>query len=261
MNEHLLEIDGLNILRRCYEANPAPDSAEKAQSALRSSAASVRRALQQYRPTHVVLVMDPAGPNWRHALYPQYKAQRKPMPAPLFEALREGPGWQDWVRKLGIATWEVEGFEADDLLASLTESWHKQFPDAQATILSTDKDLCGLACNRVHVRDHFNEVLRDVDWVLAKFGVFPKQIPDYLALMGDATDGIPGVARIGAKSAASLLQEYETLEEVLQAAGDMPGARGKALREGAESARLSRQLTQLRSDLSFDRWDEAKAPA
>ena len=261
MEPHLLVIDGLNIIRRCYEANLAPDSVEKAQGALRSSAASIRRALQEHKPTHVVLAMDPVGQKWRHALYPAYQAKRKPMPQPLSDALRKTPGWRSWAQALGIAGWEVPGFEADDLMSSLVAIWEEYFGDALVTLLSTDKDLCSLVRPNVRVRDHFNQILRDEAWVEAKFGVRPDQLLDYLALTGDAVDGIPGVDRIGAKSAAQLLQAHGTLEHVLAAAADMPGARGEALRNGVEAARLSRQLTQLRSDLRYEGLSQAKAPA
>jgi DNA polymerase-1 len=257
---HLLAIDGLNIIRRCYEANLAPDSVEKAQGALRSAASSVRRALSQYKPSHAVLAMDPAGPNWRHALYPAYKAQRKPMPQPLFDALRGTPGWRDWARQLGVCGWEEPGFEADDLLASLVFLWKQQVPGAPVTALSTDKDSCFLVDDTVRVVDHFNQVERNAAWIQDKFGVAPSQIADYLALTGDATDGIPGVARIGAKSAAQLLQEFGDLESVLSAAATMPGAKGTALRNGVESARLSRKLTTLRQDVPFANLLQAKAP-
>jgi DNA polymerase-1 len=260
MTLNLLGIDGLNIVRRCYEANLSPDSPQKAQGALRSAAASVRRALAQHQPSHVVFVMDPVGPTWRHTLYPQYKAQRKPMPQPLFDELRKGPGWQAWVAQLGIRGWEVSGFEADDLLASLVRAWKEMAPGAKATVMSTDKDLCSLVDEDVRVVDHFNQVVRDADWVLGKFGVNPAQLQDYLALTGDAVDGIPGVQSIGAKSASQLLQTFATLEGVLSAAAEIPGAKGKALREGAESARISRQLTALRTDLAIESLLDARAP-
>ncbi len=249
MSEHLLAIDALNVVRRCYEANPEPDSDRKAQGALHVSTLVVRRAVREHEPTHVVIAMDPVGDNWRHALYPAYQAARMPMPEPLRHALRENPGWMSWVRNLGALGWEEPGFEADDLLGSLSAFWTRAKPQARMTILSTDKDTCSLVSDRVQVVDHFNHVVRDAAWVQAKFGVGVHQVLDYLALMGDAVDGIPGVARVGTKSAARLLGQYGTLEGVLAAAHEIPGALGKSVRENVEMARLSRRLTALRLDV------------
>lgn len=241
----LLTIDAYNVIRRVYGANPAPDSDEKAQACLRASRQSLRRALLEHKPTHAALVFDAEGPNWRHQVYPKYKLERKPMPAPLRDAM---PYFQ---RELRVAKWhllEMPGVEADDVIGSLAvEAEHAGFEEH--VILSTDKDIASLVQYGARVYNHFEQRWHDEAWLLGKMGVRPDQVLDFLALMGDASDGIPGVEKVGLKTAAKLLQEHETLEGVLSAAVNIPGALGKRLREQADIARLSRKLTELKTDL------------
>lgn len=257
-NPSLLLIDCLNIVRRCYEANPAPDSAEKATAACNSALASFRRALNQCPTTHVLVAMDHGGPTWRHELYPAYKAARKPMPQELRDAL---PAFLAQLQKeLNLVVVSIPGVEADDVIATVCNRW-LTCKGGKVIIISTDKDLCTLVSDRVIVRDHFKPEWRDESWVLAKFGVYPVQLGDYLALTGDATDGIPGVESIGPKTAAKLLIENLSLTQVLEAADTLKGKVGENLRAGASMAQLSRQLVAFKLDVQVGvTWNQLLLP-
>lgn len=241
---NFLNIDGLNVLRRVYEANLAPDSDAKAAGAVRSATSSIKRALREHRPTHALALFDTAGPNWRHTLYPRYKEDRKPMPAPLREAI---PFFLDNLDSLDIAHDAPEGYEADDALGAYTALWSRITGGAPCTVLSTDKDLAQLLqLLGVRIRDHFGDIWRDEAWVQAKFGVGSALLGDFLALTGDSTDGIPGVTKVGTKTAASLLNEHGSLSGVLAAADGIKGKLGERLREERDIALLSRELVSLK---------------
>lgn len=245
---NLLLIDGLNIVRRVYEANPAPDSPEKLEGALRSAHNSFKRALKEHTPTHVLAPFDAGGSTWRHDLYPDYRKDRKPMPALLQEAL---PAFKaELTAQLGIYTVAPPGVEADDTLVAVARCWRKHYPEHPVTLLSTDKDLAVLAAEGVRVYDHFKGEVRDNAWVEAKFGIQATQLLDYLALMGDSVDGVPGVAGVGAKTAARLLTTYGSLEAVLALPAGTDKAADKVLAQ-ADLARLSRQLVSFKPDIEL----------
>lgn len=241
----LLAVDGLNIVRRIFEAIPVPDPSAKLEGALLSAKRSLMRAINEHAPTHAAIAFDLPAPTWRHALYPEYQAKRKPMPKELQDAL---PAFKASLREeLGLLVLDAEGFEAEDIIASLTRLW----VGGEAVVLSNDKDLCALIPQGVRVYDHFGEVWRTAEWVQAKYDVSPSQMQDYLALTGDAVDGVPGVPKIGAKTAAALLREHGSLEGILQAAESNTDAKLKRVLEHKALALLSRQLVTLRDDLSF----------
>lgn len=259
MANMLLLFDGLNILRRCYEANPAPDSEDKAQSAVSVALQSMRRGLRDHSPSHCLAIFDHGGPTWRHAIYPDYKANRKPMSE--FLAI-ELVAMKDRMADEGWAIMAQPGEEADDTLQGVSRAARAEGDDV--VVLSTDKDLVRLVADGVRVYHHFDHEWRDAAWCLQKFGVPPTMLTDFLALMGDATDNIPGVDRIGTKTAAKLLLEYGSLTNALGAAeaGLITGVVGRRLVEQKERALISMELASLRSSFSpLDLWwDELEAP-
>jgi DNA polymerase-1 len=253
---HLVLIDGLNIARRVYEANPAPDSADKAQSAVRNSLSSFRRVLEEHQPTHVLAPFDFGGTTWRHALYPDYRKKRKPMPAELREVL---PDLYEKLNAMGIPTISVPGVEADDVLATVFGHWAMR---GKATIVSTDKDLAVLVAQGAGVRDHFNMEWRDEAWILNKFGVVPGLLHDLLALTGDSSDDIPGVDKIGTKSAAKLLNQFGSLDGVLANADQVKGVQGENLRASTDIVKLARQLVAFKTDMQLGlTWRALRYPA
>lgn len=243
----LLIIDAMNIIRRIHEAVPGPESEERVADTVTSSLASLRRALNTHHPTHAVAVFDHGGRTWKHALYALYQAHRKPMP----ELLKGGvQAIQQALPGLGLHWIAISGIEADDAIATLVEKWCQASAD-QVIILSTDKDFLQLLSDQVCIYDHFKGRWRDKAYVQEKFGVAPVQMGDLLALMGDAVDGIPGVDKVGAKTAARLLRINGTLDRVISNADKVSGQVGVNLRKGAETARLSRQLVSFKTDVSL----------
>ncbi|MEO8120024.1 MAG: 5'-3' exonuclease H3TH domain-containing protein [Rhodoferax sp.] len=241
----LLIIDALNIIRRIHEAIPEPDSEEKVANTIASSVSSFKRALKTHRPTHAIAVFDHGGRTWKHGLFAGYQAHRKPMPQHLREGLLT---IKQELHETGLHWIAVEGIEADDAIAALVDKWCK-VKSEQAIILSTDKDFLQLLNDQVCIYDHFKDVWRDTAYVQKKFGVTPSQMGDLLALMGDAVDGVPGVDKIGCKTAATLLRINGNLDRLISNADKVAGQVGANLRKGIEIARLSRQLVSFKTDM------------
>lgn len=251
----LLLIDGLNIVRRIWEAIPVEDSPEKAVGATRWSLASFKRALDEHAPTHVLAAFDFGGSTWRHTRYPEYHADRKPMPESMRNAL---PSLLEQIRAMGIHTISIPEVEADDVIATVFDRWAMQVRGT-ATILSTDKDLAALIAKGAQVRDHFKNEFRDEAWVQKRFGVSASQMHDLLALTGDSTDNIPGVPGVGEKTAAKWLCAFGNLDAVVREArqaipeqGSM--IRGKlreSLRANIANVRLARELVGFKTDIAL----------
>jgi protein Xni len=242
----LLLVDALNLIRRVYAAQPGEDGPERAAGACVSSAQSLRRALRQCSPTHAACVFDGEGKSWRHELDPGYKEGHAPMPEALREALDD---YREAFREIGVASLGFPGLEADDVVATIAVK--AAAAGASVIVLSTDKVFGELLPSGVRVRDHFRGRDTDAAGVVEKFGVRPDQLADYLGLVGDRGNNIPGVPGIGSKSAAALLARFATLEEALRSADTVEGKLGERLREHAETARLCRRLVGLRTDLEL----------
>jgi protein Xni len=241
-----LIVDGLNLIRRVYAATPEGGSSAHFDSALGATAQSLRRAMTELSPTHAVVVFDGAEPTWRHELFADYKAGRRPMP----EELRAGlDRYREAFSKAGVASVSKAGIEADDVVATLATGVAAH--DGRAIILSTDTAFCQLVSERIQVRDHYRKRNLDRAYVRERFGVGPEELVDLWALAGSSTTHIPGVPGVGVKTAASLLDEHGNLDAVLGAAAGIKGKLGESLRANAELARLSRKLARLRTDLEL----------
>ena len=243
----LLAIDGLNIVRRVYEASADEDSPEKAETALRHALSSFRRLVSTHAPTHVLPAFDFGGPTWRHALYPRYREQRAPMPSYLRDAL---PAFHDKLAGEGLHVLMLPDVEADDVIGTGVLRWLAE-GRGEAIVATTDKDLHGLIANGALVWDHFKGEWHDDAWVRNKFGVAPELLVDLLALMGDVTDGVPGVSKVGMKTAARLLTAYGNLDAVMAGAGILKTPIGERLRAEREVLYLSRQLVELKTDVKL----------
>ena len=241
----LLAIDGLNIVRRVYEASPEPDTPEKASTALRHSLSSFKRLLTAHEPTHVLAAFDFGGRTWRYDLYEKYREKRQSMPDVLKERL---PEFYEHLSAMGLTVVSVPEVEADDVIATAILRWLAE-GRGDAIVASTDKDLLTLITHGAAIWDHFKGEWHDRAWVLKKFGVEPELLADLLALMGDASDDIPGVSKVGLKTAAKLLNAYGSLGAVMAGAGILRDTLGEKLRKDADLARLSRQLVELKSDV------------
>jgi protein Xni len=241
----LLAIDGLNIVRRVYEASTEPDSPEKAGIALRHALSSFKNLINGHLPTHVLPAFDYGGPTWRHALYAGYREGRQPMPPVLRERL---PEFYETLQRYGLKVVSIPEVEADDVIGTAVMRWLSE-GRGDAVVATTDKDLHGLIAHGALIWDHFKSEWHDHAWVEQKFGVPPELLPDLLALMGDVTDSIPGVSKVGRKTGAKLLRAYGSLDAVMAGAGILKGPLGETLRKEREILYLSRKLVQLKTDV------------
>lgn len=242
-----LLVDGLNLVRRVHAAVPGDEgSAEHDEGVLDACTRSLQRALDREQPTHALCAFESQVPTWRHELHPAYKADRPPMPASLAALL---PRIEAAFDAAGVRCVKVAGFEADDVLA--TVAVRIAAAGGQAIILSTDKSMLSLLRPGVRVRNHFDDRELDAGYVRERFGIAPEQLPTWLALVGEHSQGIPGVQKVGAKTATKLIAEHRYLEAILGAAETIPGALGKRLGESRDVARLSLTLATLRDDVTL----------
>jgi len=251
MRLHL--VDGTFELFRAHFGAPgalAPDGREV--GATRGLLRSLYALLREDGVTHVAVAFDHVIESFRNGLYAGYKTGEGLPP----ELLAQFPLAEAAARALGIVTWPMVEFEADDALATAAARWHDDPAVDQIVICSPDKDLAQCVVGtRIVTYDRIRRTQVDEAGVEAKFGVLPSSIPDLLALVGDDADGIPGVPRWGSKSAATVLKRYGTLEQIPDdpSAWDVP-VRGAAalatqLREHRELATLYRTLATLRRDV------------
>jgi DNA polymerase-1 len=243
----LIAIDGLNIVRRIYEANPEPDTPEKAETVLRFSLSAFHKLRNEHAPTHIVAAFDYGGKTWRHSLYEKYREQRAPMPDTLRLSL---PTLFSELEKFNIKVLSIPEVEADDVIGTVVLRWLSE-GRGEAVVVSTDKDLHVLIAQGAVIWDHFKNEWHDSAWVEKKFGVKPEQLADLLALMGDPTDGIPGVSKVGMKTAAKLLQAYGNIDAIMAGAGILKNTVGENLRKDAQVLAMSRQLVALKSDVQL----------
>ncbi len=212
---------------------------------------TVLRILAKHKPTHFAIVCDVGAPTFRHELYPEYKANRGPMPE---EMARQLPMLMEAIRASGIPMLSEAGYEADDVMAAVAGEAYKEGFE-QIFLVTKDKDLSQVVNDRIHLFQ-LEKGADGVDFgpmdVEEKYGVPPEQIRDYLALMGDSSDNVPGVAKVGPKTAVSLLREFGNIDN-LYANLDKVTKKGlhDNLEKGKENAFLSRELVTIQSSRGF----------
>jgi DNA polymerase-1 len=240
-------VDGSSYLYRAFFAlPPLSTSTGIPTGAVLGVLNMLNRLLREENPELIAVVMDAPGRTFRDDLFEEYKAHRPPMPddlrsqiAPLIEA----------IPALGLPLLRIEGVEADDVIGTLTERALKGGLDV---VISTgDKDMAQLVTDRVTLVNTMFETTLDRAGVKLKFDVLPEQIVDYLALVGDSSDNIPGVPKVGPKTAAKWLNEYGSLDEIIKHAKDIPGKVGESLRDNLETLELSRKLATIRCDVTL----------
>jgi DNA polymerase I len=258
--KRLLLVDGSALLYRSFYAfirNPLRNSKGEATSAAFGVLNTLVPVLDEHQPDHVAVVFDTAAPTFRHREYADYKAHRPPMPDDLASQI---PRVREVIGALGLPILEQEGVEADDLIGSLAREAERA--GCEVWILTGDKDFCQLVSESVRLlapRGRGEQHLHiDAAAVKERYGVEPRQIVDLLALMGDASDNVPGVPGVGEKTAAQLISAFDTVDALYQSLDrvERPSLREK-LRANEGKARLSRKLVTIRSDLPLDRhWDD-----
>ncbi len=244
----LVLVDGSSYLFRAFHALPpltAPDGAPT--GAMIGVANMLRKLRADYGPEHMAVVFDAKGKTFRDDIYPEYKATRPPMPDELAAQIEP---LHELVRAMGLPLLCVEGVEADDVIATLADQAAAAGHDV---VISTgDKDLAQLVNDRITLVNTMSGVTLDREGVQEKFGVAPEQIVDYLALMGDSVDNIPGVDKVGPKTAAKWIAKYGDLDTILEQADDIGGKIGENLRAAAERLPTSRELITVKRDVELD---------
>jgi DNA polymerase-1 len=207
----------------------------------------LRSLIAEYQPELMAVVFDARGKNFRHELYQPYKANRPPMPDEL--AVQVEP-LHALVRALGLPLLQIKGVEADDVIGTLATQATAVGLD---TVISTgDKDMAQLVGPHVSLVNTMSGTTLDTGGVQEKFGVAPGQIIDYLALMGDSSDNIPGVPKVGPKTAAKWLTSFGSLDAIIARADEVKGKVGESLRESLEMLPLSRELATIRCDVGLE---------
>ena len=244
----LLLVDGSSYLYRAYHAMPdlrGPDGFPT--GAIHGLVAMMKRLREQIIGSgeggHAACVFDASGPTFRDAWYDQYKAQRAPMPD---ELRRQIPAIHEVVRLLGWPVLEVPGIEADDAIGTLARVGAAA--GHQVVISTGDKDLAQLVTAEVALINTMSNEWLDVAGVKAKFGVPPDRIVDYLTLVGDTVDNVPGVEKVGPKTAAKWIAEHGSLDGVIAAAGSIKGAVGEHLRRALDWLPQGRRLVTVVTD-------------
>lgn len=216
-------------------------------NAVRGVWSMLQKLLAQYQPTHIVIAKDTKGGSFRNEIYDEYKANRSEPPeelVPQFSLISE------MIEKMKLPAIVKDGFEADDVIGSLCVQWENDFDEI--LIASGDKDLMQFVNGKVKMLDTMKDKIYDEKGVFEKMGVRPNQIVDYLTLVGDSSDNIPGVRGIGAKGAAKLLEEFDSLDNAIEKIEEIAQKRVKtALEKEDGMVELSRKLVQIVTDIEL----------
>ena len=244
MNKTLLLVDGSSYLYRAFHAMPDLRNAEGAPTgAIYGMINMLRRLRQDYSAAYIACVFDAKGKTFRDDLYPEYKANRASMPEDL--VLQIEP-IHEVVRALGWPILMIEGIEADDVIGTLSVQATQA---GLSTVISTgDKDLAQLVNDNVTLINTMSNEKLDRAGVIAKFGVPPERIVDYLTLVGDTVDNVPGVEKVGPKTAVKWLTQYDSLDGVISHAADISGVVGENLRKTLDWLPQARTLVTVKCD-------------
>ncbi|MCP3866577.1 MAG: DNA polymerase I [Gammaproteobacteria bacterium] len=250
-------VDGSSYLFRAFHALPRlTNSHGEDTGAIVGVVNMLRKLIDEYRPAHMAVVFDAPGSTFRNEIYSEYKANRPPMPEELRGQIEP---LHNIVRALGLPLLMVPDVEADDVIGTLAIAGAKQ--GMQVLISTSDKDLAQLVGEQVRLIDTMKNALMNRDAVMEKFGVTPAQIIDYLALVGDVSDNIPGVPKCGPKTASKWLGQYGSLDQIIEHAGDIGGKVGENLRQSLDQLPLSRQLATIRLDVELEQAPSELSPA
>ncbi|MBT8083526.1 MAG: DNA polymerase I, partial [Gammaproteobacteria bacterium] len=244
----LVLIDGSSYLYRAFHALPALSNSQgEPTGALHGVLTMIRKLLRDESPAHVAVVFDAPGKTFRDDIYSEYKATRPPMPDELRAQVQP---ILDAVEAMGLPLLRVEGVEADDVIGTLCAQAGKR--GLEVLVSTGDKDLAQLVTDQVTLINTMDDTRMDRDAVKAKFDVWPEQFVDYLALVGDSSDNIPGVPKVGPKTASKWLNLYDSADGIVEHAAEIKGKVGESFRDNIESMRLSHELATIRTDVELD---------
>ncbi|MCC6136072.1 MAG: DNA polymerase I [Candidatus Contendobacter sp.] len=243
----LILIDGSSWLHRAFNAlPPLATSTGEPTGALYGVLNMLRRLLADYQPEALAVIFDAPGKTFRHQLFSDYKAHRPPLDPELIQQIAP---LHAFIRALGLPLLQISEVEADDVIGTLTrQATARGLP---VLIVSGDKDLTQLVDDRVRLLDTMKNTITDAAGVEQKFGVLPTQMVDWLALVGDSADNIPGVPGVGPVTAAKWLRQYGSLDQLITHAAAIPGKIGDKLRAGLTQLPLSQQLATLDCNVSL----------
>lgn len=237
-------VDGSSYLFRAFHAMPPLTNGKgQATGAIFGVINMLGKLLEQYQPAKIAVIFDAKGKTFRHEMYSEYKAHRPPMPDELRTQIEP---IHEIVKALGLPLLVIDGVEADDVMGTLA---HEATELKHATLISTgDKDMAQLVNEHVSLINTMNDTLSTPDSVKEKFGVRPDQIIDYLALMGDSADNIPGIPKCGPKTAVKWLTSFGNIDNLMENAPMIGGKIGENLRNNLDQLKLSRELTTIKLD-------------
>tara|TARA_B110000858_G_scaffold198524_1_gene266197 strand:+ start:3913 stop:6660 length:2748 start_codon:yes stop_codon:yes gene_type:complete len=247
-SKQLILVDGSSYLFRAFHALP-PLVSSKGQptGAVKGVINMIRSLMKNYADSNIAIVFDAKGKTFRSKIYTEYKAHRPPMPDELRSQIQP---IHEIIKAMGLPLLIVSDVEADDVIGTLSEQATEV---GISTLISTgDKDLAQLVNDKVTLINTMTNELLDSEAVVAKFGVAPNRIIDYLALLGDKSDNIPGVPSVGPKTAVKWLQEYGSMEGIIENADAVGGKVGERLRDNTDLLRLSYELATIKMDVALD---------
>ena len=243
----LVLVDGSSYLFRAFHGLPPLLSHGHPTGAIYGVLNMLRKLIQDESPELIAVVFDAKGKTFRNDIYPEYKANRPPMPDDLRMQIEP---LHTIIKAQGLPLVVVDHVEADDVIGTLAKKAQQQ--GYEVLISTGDKDMAQLVGEHVTLINTMNNVVMDEKEVMQKFQVKPDQIIDYLALMGDSSDNIPGVPKVGPKTASKWIGEYGSLQQVMENAHNMKGKIGENLRASLDFLPMSYDLATIRCDLELD---------
>jgi len=241
----LVLVDGSSYLFRAYHALPLlTNSKGEYTNAILGVANMLKKLVDSYPDAYFGVIFDAPGKTFRNDLYAEYKANRTSMPDELREQIKP---LHKLIKAMGLPLVMEDGVEADDVIGTLAQQ--AQAAGLQVIISTGDKDIAQLVTDKISLINTMNNQWLDEAGVIEKFGVPANRIVDYLALMGDTSDNIPGIPKVGPKTAAKWINEYGSLGGVIARAGEIKGKVGESLREHIDAIPLSKELVTIRCDV------------
>ncbi|MEK9902315.1 MAG: DNA polymerase I [Gammaproteobacteria bacterium] len=244
----IILVDGSSYLYRAYHAlPPLTNSKNQPTGAIKGVISMIKKILIDHPESPLAVVFDAKGKTFRHDMYSEYKANRPPMPEDLAQQIEP---IHQIISLMGIKLIMIPGVEADDVIGTLAEQARQK--KLNAVISTGDKDMTQLVCENVSVVNTMSGELLDESGVLKKFGVGPELITDYLALIGDKSDNVPGVDKVGPKTAVKWLNEYSDIEGVKENSESIGGKVGENLRSSIEMLDLAHELVKIKTDVELE---------
>ena len=244
----IILVDGSSYLYRAYHAlPPLTNSKNQPTGAIKGVISMIKKILIDHPESPLAVVFDAKGKTFRHEMYSEYKANRPPMPEDLVQQIEP---IHKIISLMGIKLIMIPGVEADDVIGTLAEQARQK--KLNAVISTGDKDMTQLVCENVSVVNTMSGELLDESGVLKKFGVGPELITDYLALIGDKSDNVPGVDKVGPKTAVKWLNEYSDIQGVKENSESIGGKVGENLRSSIEMLDLAHELVKIKTDVELE---------